>query len=288
QVDMQMVVPTAKKRRVWLRAFWGFAPEDEGYLGFTLERNRERFLEEYKDGDLVLIYGADEKYTRLEQRQQLLGFLEVEPRRIQDLERSSDNDQKWKRENGFENRWTHALPVKRAWRINRRIRARHMASETFTNHQAILIASRGELLTSAEAQAVLSLPVSPTDVFGEVPLQLDLAGNVANFLNRQPYEVARKAIVKIGIAKDPLDRCNTHNKHLPPACGYKWKVLLKSRTFSSAQEAKAVEDRIKETFPKIFESLGGEFYLVEEGRLQSEFALLAPAKFILKATNKSY
>jgi hypothetical protein len=43
------------KRRVWLRAFWGFSPEDEGYLGFTHEGNRARFLREYQDGDLVLI-----------------------------------------------------------------------------------------------------------------------------------------------------------------------------------------------------------------------------------------
>jgi hypothetical protein len=32
----------APERRVWLRAFWGFGPEDGGYLGFTLEGKRHK------------------------------------------------------------------------------------------------------------------------------------------------------------------------------------------------------------------------------------------------------
>src|SRR5690348_12871848 len=83
---------TAPIRRVWLRAFWGFSPEDEGYLGFTHEGNRTRFLNEYQKGDLVLIYGADHKHTRLDQRRQVLGFLEIEPTPITDVERSSESD----------------------------------------------------------------------------------------------------------------------------------------------------------------------------------------------------
>ena len=164
-------ISKSKYRRVWLRAFWGFSPEDEGYLGFTHEKNRERFLSLYKPGDLTLIYGADERYTRPDQRRQLLGFLDTEPVRILDTEKSSEIDRKWREENDFLDRWTFAVPVRRAWRINRRIEAKHLAPHTFDSHPAILIASRGELLTDEEAEAALALPVSPANVYGEPPLE---------------------------------------------------------------------------------------------------------------------
>jgi hypothetical protein len=161
-------IENASSRRVWLRAFWGFSPEDEGYLGFTHEGNRTRFLSEYRKGDLVLIYGADDKQTRPDQRRQVLGFLDIEPIPISDIERSSEADRRWRQENGFLERWTFALPVKRAWRINRKIEARHLVPRAFEEHEAILIASRGELLAFEEAEVVLGLPVAPTNVFGEL------------------------------------------------------------------------------------------------------------------------
>jgi hypothetical protein len=34
------VPPGVRVRRVWLRAEWGFDPEEGGYLGFTLEAHR--------------------------------------------------------------------------------------------------------------------------------------------------------------------------------------------------------------------------------------------------------
>src|SRR4051812_37241533 len=48
---------------------------------------------------------------------------------------------------GWQDRWTYAVPVRRAWRINRKIEAHHLASSTFKSHNPVLIASRGELLT---------------------------------------------------------------------------------------------------------------------------------------------
>lgn len=147
----------ATGRRVWLRAFWGFGPEDGGYLGFTNEGNRDRFIREYRDGDLVLIYGADQEQTRPDQRRQLLGFLEVEPVPITDTERSSEVERHRKVENGWQERWTYAVPVKRAWRVNRKIEAHNLARTTFATHNPVLIASRCELLTPEEAERALAL-----------------------------------------------------------------------------------------------------------------------------------
>ncbi len=52
-----------KDRQIWLRAFYGFGPEEEGYYGFTHEPNRTTMLGKMRDGDLVLIYGAVDSLT---------------------------------------------------------------------------------------------------------------------------------------------------------------------------------------------------------------------------------
>ncbi|MCK1668877.1 MULTISPECIES: hypothetical protein [unclassified Bradyrhizobium] len=287
---------------MWLRAFWGFGPEDGGYLGFTNEGNRDRFIREYQDGDLVLIYGADQDQTRPEQRRQLLGFLEIEPVPIVDSERSSEAERHRKLENGWKDRWTYAVPVKRAWRVNRRIEAHNLARTTFATHNPVLIASRCELLTQDEAERALALPVTPANVYGEPPLPLTetqgeaelrrffqpsagvtptfgdraftiedgenrlyvlkLDGDVASFLGRSSHETIGKVIVKVGHAKEPKQRCATHNAHLPTACAFRWTVSLISRPFPGGEQAKSAEDNLKKMFNDRFESLGGEFFWV--------------------------
>src|SRR5437763_17166855 len=97
--------------RVWLKAFWGFDPGDEGYLGFTRPGDRERFLGEARSGDLVLIYGADAKETARQDRRQALGFLEIDPTPISDRERMSPEGLRTKIERGWKDRWTYAVPV---------------------------------------------------------------------------------------------------------------------------------------------------------------------------------
>jgi hypothetical protein len=307
-----------RERRVWLRAFWGFRPEEGGYLGFTREGNRNRFIREYQEGDLVLIYGADQRETPHEQRRQVLGFLDVEPIPVTDVERSSDEDLHRKIENGWRDRWTFAVPVRRAWRVNRKIEVHHFAHRTFQLHNPVLIASRCELLTPEEAKAALALPVTPVNVFGEPPLPPDqlegeaairsffepskgvtptygprsfnvedeanrlyllkLEGDVGAFLGRQKYEVARKIVVKVGHAKNPQERCDTHNAHLPPACQFKWKVKLQSKPFSGGEEAKQAEDRLKQRFAEQFESLGREFFIGNDLVMETEFAEVTRAQ----------
>ena len=314
---------SAQQRRVWLRAFWGFNPEEGGYLGFTNEGNRDRFIREYQDGDLVLIYGADQQQTRPEQRRQLLGFLEVEPTPIVDIERSSEAERRRKKENGWQDRWTYAVPVKRAWRVNRKIEAHNLARRTFETHNPVLIASRCELLTPNEANAALSLPVTPANVYGTPQLPvgdtigeselrrlfapsrgvkptfgerrfavedsenrlyvLKLEGNTAAFLGREAYQVGQKAIFKVGHAKEPKHRCETHNAHLPPACAYHWKVALVSEPIDGGELAKEAEDKLKREFDNRFESLGGEFFLGEESAVMIEFSRLTRAAFFFRA-----
>jgi hypothetical protein len=160
-------------RRVWLRAFWGFRPEEDGYLGFTLETHRDRLVDEYRPGDLVLIYGADSAETAQENRKQVLGFLEIEPTPIMDRDRSSPEGYRRKLENGWQRRWTYAVPVRRAWRINRKVEVSHIAARTYGVQKARQIGSRGELLDPEETAAALSLPVTRTTVYGGEPVPPD-------------------------------------------------------------------------------------------------------------------
>ena len=48
----------ASPPNVWLRGFHEFRPEQSGYLGFTLKRDRESFLKASKPGVIVVIYGT--------------------------------------------------------------------------------------------------------------------------------------------------------------------------------------------------------------------------------------
>jgi len=304
---------------VWITSFWGFDPENEGYLGFTVEGNRIWFLENWRKGDLVLIYGADAPKTAPEQRHQALGFLEIEPTLIKDTDRMSSVGVQRKIDNDWINRWSFAVPVIRAAAITRRISIDHLASKTLTPAYARIIASRGTLLSPDEAETALALPVRPLNVFGQPPvppeqLQMEftpskgidpafgdfilkradgdhflyalvLTCDVARMLNRRPFEVRDKLIVKVGYSNDPTRRCADLNSALPPAMQMRWKSEFVSRTFSSGQRAKDAEDGLKAHLARIGESLGSEFYLCSRSDLQTAFiaATRSTAAFSLSA-----
>lgn len=106
-------------RQVWLRAFYGFSPEETGYIGFTREADRTTMLERMRDGDLVLVYGAEEDLTDPDQQSQALGFLEVTRESCTDKERSTPSALEWKVSHDFGDRWTFGIRVRRAWRIKK-------------------------------------------------------------------------------------------------------------------------------------------------------------------------
>ena len=110
-----------RPRHYWLRSLYGFSPEDDAYLGWSEEGPRDRMLGLVESGDLFLIYGASSAETELRYRNRVLGFLQVEARPIRDADKSSIKGMQRKRERGWAERWTHAIPVVRAWRVNESI-----------------------------------------------------------------------------------------------------------------------------------------------------------------------
>lgn len=93
--------------------------------------------------------------------------------------------------------------------------------------------------------------------------------------------------MKVERAKEPKQRCATHNAHLPPACAFRWTVSLISRPFPGGEEAKSAEDSLKQMFNDRFESLGGEFFLGDEDSISSAFSEASrPVSFVISGSKQ--
>lgn len=288
-------------RRVWIKAFWGFDPENEGFLGFTREGDRTRLFAQHQVSDLILIYGTRGSHTAKDDRGRALGFLEVTPEPTDWRQVISPEAYRWKEETGVLEKWTFAMPVRRAWRVTpgqplADIEA--LACTTYDRANVQNIATRGKLLTRAESERALSLRVAETTVFGsgvapnaaepllndtftpsrglvaapgkrafevkDGPCKVYLMrwdGEADHLLADRFGNVRELAVIKIGMSADPARRCAGLNSSLPAASVVRWVVVAESEFFDSIDTAKVVEDRLKAQFAKRYTSLGGEFFL---------------------------
>lgn len=313
---------SSQGRRVWIKSFWGFGTENESYLGFSREGDRKRFIDLYRPGDLVLIYGAVAEETEANDRRQALGFLEVDPIPVTDRDRSSPEALEDKINRGWADRWIYAVPVRRAWQVKRRIEIKYVAPTTYKYERARAIATQGELLTEAEATFALSLPVSPLNVYLEPPVSdtnvearlddllnpsrgirptfgsrtttttdgvhylylMEMSGDLSAILGRDRFALVKKSLVKVGYSNDPERRLSELNSGLPPSAKLKWKEARRSQAFKSADDAFDAEVQAKADLARAGESLGGEFFLGSSERLYEAFNSAAGrAAFVLVA-----
>jgi hypothetical protein len=157
-------------RQVWLRAFYGFNPEQAGYIGFTKEGQRASMMDQMRDGDLVLIYGAVEELTDQDLRAQALGFLEVEVEACRDVDRMSEASLQWKVDHNFEDRWNYGLIVRRAWRVKNRVGIATIAPRAYQSRNRFTRTTTAMLLEADECERALSHSVYQVNVFGEPAL----------------------------------------------------------------------------------------------------------------------
>ena len=155
---------------IWLRSFFGFSPEEDGYIGWTKEAGRDHVMGKIAAGDLMLIYGAGSGPTDPSQKLRILGFLQVDPVPIRDVDRASDKGMARKRENGWKEKWTYALPVRRAWRVVKPARLDMIAHKTYSPEKGRAIAAWSPRLEPDEVQKALTLIVEEVPVFGEPEL----------------------------------------------------------------------------------------------------------------------
>jgi hypothetical protein len=292
--------------RVWITSFWGFSPENEGFFGFTRAGDRKAFIDQWRPGDLVMVYATLGSSLEPDERGRVLGFLEIEPKLIDAAARLSPDGNRWRAENRVSDRWKYAVPVVRAWRCIDGPAAREIAPITLgPAAQWRLIASRGLFLRASEAKAALSIPVRPAEVYGgpSIPVEestrtytpsrgfpmwfgrrsfetidgphslyvLQMEGDISGLLHTSAGALRNKVIVKVGLAKDPKQRCAQHNASIPPACNLIWKILYRSAELPDGDAALTAEDALKKNFASIYRSLGGEFFLCDRRTLRGEF-----------------
>lgn len=305
---MSTVEDTAIDRQIWLRAFYGFDPEGSGFIGFTNEKDRETMFSRMRDGDLVLIYGAVDPLTHPDATSQALGFLEIELERCDPRERMSDEAWAWRVEHGFEDRWSHAIRVRRAWRINNRVHIRTVAPASYENQYRFDRTNRAKLLEPDEALRALSHPVRQANVFGEPPVEnedlqrgqmakilrptrgvppksgertsnyedgenhlyLMLLTSKARALLGARHRFADHALVKVGRSNDPKRRLKEINSGFPESAAFRWS-LSRFQKFETAELAHELEQKLIRELEGRFESQGGEFFAGVEANMIREF-----------------
>ncbi|MHC2480961.1 hypothetical protein [Rhizobium leguminosarum] len=291
--------PPDKPRSIRLRSFYGFSPEEDGYLGWSEQASRDRMLELIEDGDLFLIYGAASAETRKGERNCVLGFLQVERRAIRDIDKASAQGMKRKRDNGWLDRWSHAIPVVRAWRVDEPLLLETVAPVTYRPEAGQAIAVWSPELTPSEVELALKVKVTEVNVFGEPPIaetavtkvplaeafrpsrafpgsfgertsiyedgptHLYLArfeGNGMAMMGLSKPQFDKSALIKIGVSNDVKRREDELNSGFPPAAKGRWKIELRSEPYDGKAAAEAAEQAFKDAAEKRLQSLGGEFF----------------------------
>ena len=284
-------------RNMWIRAFYGFNPEEAGYVGWTMESGQARALRELKDGDLMMIYGASSGNTKKAMRSHILGFVEIEARPIQDHEKASEESQQAKKANGDGGKWKYGLPIRRAWRALDKMSIGRIAPDTYDKDAGQGIGVWGRALTPAEIETALKIKVTEVNVFGEEPIGesgltdspfkeeffpskafpgsngertstytdgetfLYLAkfdGDGTALLGRAKAFGSKSVALKIGVSNDPASRSDQLNAGIPPAAKGRWRIELQA-PFVDRKAAEAAEQIFKDKSDKL-ESLGGEFF----------------------------
>jgi len=297
-------------KSMWMRAFYGFGPEHDGYVGWTKEIARDRILREIGDGDLILIYGSGSAETEKALRSYVLGFVQVDARAIRDVEKSSPEGMKRKIDNGWKGRWSYGIPIRRAWRADEKLMIRDIAFRTYRPEAGQGIGVWGAALEEEEIAQAMKIRVSEVNVWGEPPVTEGVVKSafgtvwtpskafpgstgtrtatyddgetflyLARFDGDGPALAGRSksfgkapALVKIGVSNDPVARCAQLNSGFPPGGAGKWVIHLQA-SFPDRKQAEAAEQFFKDKRGSL-ESLGGEFFWGDLDTAVSAFAMV--------------
>ncbi len=286
--------------QIWTRSFYGFSPEEDGYVGWTKSSARDRYAARLNDGDLILIYGAVSAETAKAERSYVLGFVQVDTNPIHDHEKSSELGMTRKRDAGHEGQWSEAIPIRRAWRAEEKVMISRIAFNSYRPEAGQSLATHGTDLDTDEIVQALKIKVREVSVFGEPPIAeadtkvqpfaevfkpsrafpgsagertsiyedgdtylylAEYTGNGHSLLGRKKAFGDKSVMLKIGVSNDPVRRRDELNQSFPPAVPGKWEIRLTSQAFPSKQAAEDVENLFKARAAAKLESLGGEFFL---------------------------
>lgn len=285
-------------KSMWMRSFYGFGPEKDGYAGWSQESGRARMLRHIKNGDLLMIYGAGTKETEKSLRSYVLGFLQVDATPIWDHEKSSEASLQRKASLGWKDKWTYAIPVRRAWRCEEKVLIRSIAFRTYRPEAGQALGVWGAALDEDEVAKALKIRVTEVSVFGEPPIAANglteqtfgeefspsrafpgsfgthtitrndgvtylylarFEGDSHALLGRSPSLGSKALAFKIGVSSNLAERLNQLNAGIPPAARGRWSLHMQA-SFPDRATAEAVEQRFKDKSRGRLESLGKEFF----------------------------
>jgi len=297
--------------RVWVTGMWGFEPEEAGYVGFTLEAPRKKYIRECLPGDLMMIIGQRSEYTAERDVGRVLGIVELEPTPISDTERISGKAWKEKVDRGWRDRWTFAMPAVRAWRTRQEVKAKYVAPITCSANNARVIGSNTLLLQPEEVERLMRFPLRKVGLFGqpdwlpdnelapEVPALtavshgppphigtsthttvdsdnqlylMELTGELNGVLPQVDHRKSR--VLKIGRSNDETRRNKEMNFGFPPGCKLSWKIRS-TQTFSTADDAHKAEQKLLSDLKRQGYAIGKEFAVVPEKKIDTLFASVA-------------
>jgi hypothetical protein len=287
---------------VWLKSFYGFAPEEWGCLAFSSANDRSRFLRDSRPGALVVIYGVGDENPA--ERNRVLGIQQqthVIGSKYEFLSRSCAERER--SDPGRADRWLHAIKVLRAWRIPTEHQPTVESSfpDTYWPDRARAIGRYGLQVNADEARKLLELPLIEVEVCHGPEIEAFIPGPAAAVLgpsragpvSQSPYVVREaegpkhlyvleltgnadhflggdaggKLIVKVGMSGSPSTRCEAHNKALPKGA-FRWEVRRSTfhegrAAYPSSRPALAGEKAMKAFLDQEAKSLDGEFFLAD-------------------------
>lgn len=274
---------------VWLTSFYGFRPEGWGFLGFTDEGRRKRFLDGSAPGVLVVIYGSGE--ASRDELGKIIGIQQCSHQTGPAEQFMSPEEwQKKAHDPERRGRWNYAVKATRAWRVSpeSRMPVREFAPTATATEAWQHIGASGEPLTRQEALNILKLDLQEVDVYGETPIIASTVGTAREILapsragpvSQSPH-VTKEAegpkhlyilklegdtdaflgepayghlIVKAGFSKSPLTRRDDLNRGLPK-CAFRWEILYSGslsgyEPYPTSDHALAGEKKMQEMLCK--------------------------------------
>lgn len=270
---------------VWLTSFYGFRPEEWGFLGFSDEGRRKSFIDNSKPGALVVIYGSGK--ASKEHLGQVIGVQQCSHQIGHSRQFMSPYEWNVKESDPQRaGKWNYGVKATRAWRVTpeSQMDVRAFAPKATETGAWQHIGARGVKLSRQDALNILKLDLQEVDVYGENPIVGSSPGSAREILapskagpvSQAPFatkesegpkhlyvlklegdadaflgEAANgKLIIKVGFSKSPMTRRDDHNRTLPRGA-FRWEVLYSGQTsgfdpYPSSDHAKAGERAMQE------------------------------------------
>lgn len=292
---------------IHVTGMWGYTPDIHGYVGFSQEWPRKKYLSHARAGDLMVIIGQNGETADARDVGRMLGLVELDPRPVEEAECMSAEAYREKVAQWGTDRWRYAMPVIRAWKFTNEVKAAAIMPISCAAANGRVIGSSFRTLTFEEVEAVLRLPCRPWKVWGQPEWndvvdrsemraqRVDLAikrgprptyGTQTHY--RQDGEtylyimalhgpaaglfkskpLEGKVVIKFGISNDVARREAELNCGFPSLCELEWKLKFR-QMFASGDDAYEAETRMLDLLKSRGHSIGGEFAIVPEREVGS-------------------